>query len=307
NQPQKEREDPASESGLAIHRAPLMLVIAARKVVEKLLLVEVGRLFHDHIPPREQGHPGHFRDQSAYAAPVTADRQIDAAEDIVKLQAVSLKEGALQKRFGNLEANHVVIAIGGIAVFGHLYHVETEFGPDVGLGIIAIGYGVAVFPFQLGKFQGDHTIDGGMPAVIGSIVGESAERESIFVKVRGVPQERFHEVATAHVVEKIAEELIAERIVAHVLQNASAVGVGVGLLQVLFRGVREALEQQGLNVVVPHQVHDLLVGQHRIARREGRAQADKYDQRKTPREMSFQRVHEQALDAEMSPGGYLDH
>ena len=36
-------------------------------------------------------------------------------------------------------------------------------------------------------------------------------------------------------------------------------------LQILFRGAREALQQQRLDLIVPHQVHNLLVGQHRVA------------------------------------------
>ena len=98
-------------------------------------------------------------------------------------------------------------------------------------------------------------------------MGQGSQSESILVEIRGVPEERFHKVATANVVDQIAEELVAERVVAHVLQHASAVGVGMGLLQVLFGGVRETLQQQRLNLIIPHQIHDLLVGQHRIARR----------------------------------------
>jgi hypothetical protein len=43
-------------------------------------------------------------------------------------------------------------------------------------------------------------------------------------------EEREEEVAGADVVSEIGEELVAERVVAEVLNGAAAVGVGVGLL-----------------------------------------------------------------------------
>src|SRR6266853_5523141 len=143
--PKEEREDTASKPRLAIHRNPLMLVVAARKIVEKLLSVKVWRILHDHVAAGELRDPGHFRDQCAYAAPVTADGQVNAAENIFEFHTVSLEECTLQQRLGNLEADHVVILVRGIAILGDLNHVETEFGPNVGLGIVAVSNGIAIF------------------------------------------------------------------------------------------------------------------------------------------------------------------
>ena len=56
-------------------------------------------------------------------------------------------------------------------------------------------------------------------------------------------------------------------------------------------------------LVFPHQVHNLFMGEYGITRSEGRAQADKYDQRQTPREMSLHNAHEQPLDAGSGVGG----
>src|SRR6202040_3606185 len=137
-QPEEECEDSASESGRAIHRAPLVLVVAARKIVEKFLSVKVWLLLHDHVAAGEQSDPGHFRDQRAYAAPVTTDGQVNAAENIFEFHPVGLEECALQQRLGTLEADHVVILVRGIAILGDLNHVESEFGPNVGLGIVAV-------------------------------------------------------------------------------------------------------------------------------------------------------------------------
>ena len=56
---------------------------------------------------------------------------------------------------------------------------------------------------------------------------QSPEREGVFVQVVGFAQQVLHEVARADVVNQVAEELAAERIVAHVLQDASGIGIGM--------------------------------------------------------------------------------
>ena len=73
-------------------------------------------------------------------------------------------------------------------------------------------------------------IDDGMTADVGSVVRERAQRERILIQVRGVLKQGLDKVAAAHVVHQIAEKLAAERVVAHVLHNTSAVGVGMRLL-----------------------------------------------------------------------------
>ncbi len=57
------------------------------------------------------------------------------------------------------------------------------------------------------------------------------------------------------------------------------------LEQVVFRCAGEALQQKRLNLVLPHQVHNLLVGQDRIAQAWTREDGDNKHQRQRLREM----------------------
>jgi hypothetical protein len=62
-----------------------------------------------------------------------------------------------------------------------------------------------------------------MTAGVVGVVGERAEREGELVDVARVAQQRFDEVARADVVHEVAEELVAERVVAQILNHRSAV------------------------------------------------------------------------------------
>jgi hypothetical protein len=59
-------------------------------------------------------------------------------------------------------------------------------------------------------------------------VGEGADGEGKLVGSVGVAEEGEDEVSGAHVVGEIREELVAEGVVAEVLNGAAAVGVAVG-------------------------------------------------------------------------------
>ena len=63
---------------------------------------------------------------------------------------------------------------------------------------------------------------------------------------------------------QIAEELAAERVVAHVLDDATRVGIGVGLDEIVGSGLGIAPEEDRPDVTVPGGVDDRLVGEHRI-------------------------------------------
>lgn len=100
-------------------------------------------------------------------------------------------------------------------------------------------------------------------------MGEGAESESIFVDVRGVTDHLHHDVTAAYVVHEIANFLVAERIVAHVLNDATAIGVSVGFFELLRSQVGKFLQEKRLDLVFPGHVHDFFMGQDgiRIGRR----------------------------------------
>ena len=94
-----------------------------------------------------------------------------------------------------------------------------------------------------------------------------AQGESILVEVLRVVDQRLNEVAGADIVSQIAEDLIAERIVTDVLNDAAAVGVSVGVLSRSSGvAVGKAGEQQRLDLLVPQQIDDLFVRQDGVGR-----------------------------------------
>jgi hypothetical protein len=58
----------------------------------------------------------------------------------------------------------------------------------------------------------------------------------------GIAEETEDEVSGADIVGQVREEGVAEGVVAEVLDSATAIGVGVGLLKLGVGEVREALE-----------------------------------------------------------------
>ena len=63
---------------------------------------------------------------------------------------------------------------------------------------------------------------------------------------------------------QIAEQLAAERIVAHILDNAAAVCVCVRLDQLVRGRIWESFQQQRLDILIPSAIDNRLMGQNRI-------------------------------------------
>jgi hypothetical protein len=135
----------------------------------------------------------------------------------------------------------------------------------VSFGIVGVSDCVPVFFLQFGKFQGDHQVDRRMAAVVRGVVGQGSQGESVLVHVSGVAKQCVYKIAAPHIVNQVTEEHAAKWVVPHILHQRTAVGVGVCLKQVVFRRTGEPLEQERLNLVLPHQVYDLLMGQNRIS------------------------------------------
>jgi hypothetical protein len=64
-----------------------------------------------------------------------------------------------------------------------------------------------------------------MTDVVGDVMGQGAEGEGQLVDVSRIANHRLDKVAGARVVQEVAEKLVAERIVANVLNHRSAVRV----------------------------------------------------------------------------------
>ena len=66
---------------------------------------------------------------------------------------------------------------------------------------------------------------------------------------------------------QIAELLAAEGVVAEVLDNRAAIGIGVRRRNLVFRQRWKSLEQQRPDLIFPEQVHNLLVRENGVCKR----------------------------------------
>jgi len=64
---------------------------------------------------------------------------------------------------------------------------------------------------------------------------------------------------------EIAEKTATEGIISQILQDATSVGVGVRLLQLLRCRIGESIEKQFLERIVPHRINDGFVSQNDVA------------------------------------------
>ena len=71
-----------------------------------------------------------------------------------------------------------------------------------------------------------------MTVGIRRVVSQRAQRKGIFVEVVSVAKQCQHEIAASHIVNKVTEVLTAERIIAQVLNDTTAVGIGMGFYQI---------------------------------------------------------------------------
>src|SRR5208283_4842890 len=98
---------------------------------------------------------------------------------------IGVLKSPLQHGFRNLEANKIMVAVGGITILRDLGHVEAKLNSNVVFGIVLVGDLFAEFLAELGKLDAHRLIDRGMSAVVRRVMSQRAEGESIFVEVGG--------------------------------------------------------------------------------------------------------------------------
>jgi len=94
-------------------------------------------------------------------------------------------------------------------------------------------------------------------------MSQSAQRKSVFVEVGSFLDQIDDEIAASHVVREVAEILVPERIISHILHHRAAVGKGVRLLQISSVAAESASSAKQESVF-PSQVDDLFVSEHGI-------------------------------------------
>src|SRR5437660_464394 len=247
-----------SESRMLVVWAPVFFVFGPGEQIPESFWREIRQFFQFRLFDDER-HPGQARNPDADSAAVVLNCLIFILEYLPQLQTVYIQKGPVQQTLGNLKTYEVMKCLRIVALLGYLENVKAELSPDVGLGVLGIGHVVSKFGTQLGKFQRHRRIDRRVACDVGSIVGKSTQGKRQFVQVLGIANQFLDKVSTANIVDKVAEELVAVRIITHVLNQAAAVGISVGLAQIVFGRVRIAAQQYLFDVRVPKKIDDLLM------------------------------------------------
>ena len=115
---------------------------------------------------------------------------------------------------------------------------------------------------QFGIRNGDGLVDGGVTRNVGRVVRESAKGEGVFVDVFAFAQELDDKVSAANVVDKVAEFTITKRIVAEVLDDGTAIGVGVRIFDLVVCETGITGKQERPDFVDPKQIDNLFMSQN---------------------------------------------
>jgi len=159
-----------------------------------------------------------------------------------------------------------VITEGRHAVMRDLVDVKGEFGPHM----LVFAFGVAdhrsVFRTQFWEFYRYGAVGGfGVSYRIGNVMRERTDGEGKLVRVARIAKQVEHKVAGANVVGEVRKRLVAERIIADVLNRAASVGIRARTIKISNRQIRIPAHQQRNDRVLPGKVDELLVRQQRIS------------------------------------------
>src|SRR5580704_13315934 len=158
-----------------------------------------------------------------------------------------------------------MIAVGRVALMCHLKDVEAELRFSVSERILLVPNRVTVLFFKFGieKWHGAICSEA-MAIIVRGIMGQCADSECVLVEVFSVAEQNLHKIPASHVVRKVAEEMASIGVIAHVLDDRAAIGIGLRLAQLLFGGTRKTSQQERLDVRLPNGIDDRFVGENRV-------------------------------------------
>src|SRR5271165_1836220 len=157
-----------------------------------------------------------------------------------------------------------MIAVGRVALMRHFKNVEAELRFGVSEGILLVPDGVTVLFLKFGIEHGHGAIRSEtMAIIVRGIMSERADSESVLVQIFRVAKQSLHKISAPHIVSKVAEKMASVRVIAHVLDDRPAIGVGLRFAQLLFGGTRKTGQQQRLDVRLPQGIDDRLVRKNR--------------------------------------------
>ena len=178
----------------------------------------------------------------------------------MQFEAVGFPKGLLENRAGNFETDEVVIAVRSVAFPRDFENVKTKFRLHVRKLVVLKQNAVAVFLPQprIQNRNGSVGADA-MTVVVRGVVRERADGESVLGYIFCVSQQRLDEITAADVMREVAEKRAAVRVVAHILNDGSAISVGLRPAQILLGCRREFFQEERLDVHLPSGIDDGLM------------------------------------------------
>ena len=193
--------------------------------------------------------------------PVGTDYAQLVPQNRLEIQTVGFLKGSLQQRQGHFKADKIVVTVGSIPSLRNLEHVESEFGFYVGKGIIFIRCHAPVFLFD---FRVQHRYGEvrrqAMAIIVRCVMCHGSDRKSVFIQILRIFQQCFNKITASKVVGEIAKEFIAVRVVTHILNDGSPVGVSMSLTEIIGRGIGKSMEEERANARLPGRINDGFVG-----------------------------------------------
>lgn len=118
----------------------------------------------------------------------------------------------------------------------------------MGFGIVFVGDQVTILGAELGVLDSYSGVDCRVPPIVGGIVAECTECESILVQGARVADQPGHVCSSPNVMKQVGELVIAEWIVSEVLDDRSSIRVSMSLLDFFIGRVGEPFDQRGPDV-----------------------------------------------------------
>lgn len=113
----------------------------------------------------------------------------------------------------------------------------------------------------------DGLVDSWVAGIVRRIVGKSAQREGVLVDILAFVQPLANEVSAPDVMHQVAKFRAAEGVVTEILDDGASIGIGMRLLELLFRHSGISLEQKRGNLILPEQVNNFLVRENGVSER----------------------------------------
>src|ERR1700722_802192 len=151
---------------------------------------------------------------------IASKRRPGSAHNFVNIKSVSVRKSLFQKFPRDFESDKTKICRRRKRRITEFVNIKRKFSPNVTVGTLAIGHAGSILPVQIWKRHPRRRINRfRVPDRVAQVVRQSPNRKGVLFDGARIPKETRNKVASAHVMRQVAEKLLAEWIVTHVLDR----------------------------------------------------------------------------------------